>query len=725
MRGQHAQGPLEQEQVAKGYDPVVMRRILGFARPYKLAAILALLALAISTAGELLLPVMLQRAVDEHLLATHRRFDLEQAAEVEQQLREEDRPPPADFPADSLHPDSIVALLEANQITYVRLGEALYALESEAQRLSGAEQEVLREHGILDHAGYYLFPLSEETREAAGDELIGENAETGAVPTAVLEQLPEEDLRRLRSHDIDGVVRVSFLFLGVLVFVLIFTFAQTYLTAYVGQGVMKDLRMRLFDHTVHQALRFLDHNPVGKIVTRLTNDVETINELFTQVLVNLLKDVAIMIGVVITLYLLNPRLATVVVLTLPPVLVLTLVFRVRARNAFRRVRHAVSNVNAFLSEHISGMAIVQMFVKEERTDRRFERRNRELLDANLGEMYVFATFRPLIDLLSTTSIAAVVFFGARFYLDGLVTLGVLIAFLNLVRMFYRPVMDIAEKFNLLQSAMAGGERVFSVLDQDDRVPDNGVQRLPRPVRGELVFEHVSFQYVPGEPVLRDLSFHVKPGETVAIVGFTGAGKTTIANLLTRLWDVDEGRILLDGIDIRDLPLSELRSAIQPIQQDVFLFDDTVAENIRLGKPFSDDQVVEAARTAQASEFIERLPHGYYTPLNEGATVISTGQRQLIAFARVLAHDPPVLIMDEATANIDTETEVLIQQALKHVLAGRSAVVIAHRLSTIKHADRILVLAHGELVEQGTHWELLQNSGLYSTLYKFQYEGLER
>ncbi len=720
MRGRQAAPSVEQETVTKGYDPVIMRRILGFARPYKLAAIFALLALAFSTAGELLLPVMLQRAIDEHLLAGYKRFDLDRAAEA----HAGGTPGDEALNAGELSPDAIEQLLDDNRIEFRRLGDALYVLESEAQRLSGREQSLLRRHEILADESFYVFPLTAETREAAGARLIAENGESGVVPLAILDELPEERLRSLRSHDIEGVIGVSTIVLGLLLTVLLFSFAQTYLTAYVGQGVMRDLRLRLFDHTVHQALRFLDHNPVGKIVTRLTNDVETINELFTQVLVNLLKDVAIMIGVVITLYALNPRLATVTILTLPPVIVLTLVFRLKAREAFRRLRRAVSDVNAFLSEHISGMAVVQMFVKERRTGKAFNRRNEELLEANLGEMYVFATFRPLIDLLSTTSIAAVLYFGARFYLDGLVTLGVLIAFLNLVRMFYRPVMDIAEKFNLLQSAMAGGERVFEVLDQDQRVPDTGTTRLARPIRGEITFEHVSFQYVPGEPVLRDLCFHVDPGETVAVVGFTGAGKTTIANLLTRLWDVDEGRILIDGVDIRELPLSELRAAIQPIQQDVFLFDDTVAENIRLGLPIEDYGVMHAARTAQADSFISALPHGYYTPLNEGATVISTGQRQLVAFARVLAHDPPVLIMDEATANIDTETEVLIQEALQTVLASRTALVIAHRLSTIKHADRILVLANGELAEQGTHWELLQNDGLYATLYKFQYEELE-
>jgi ATP-binding cassette subfamily B protein len=344
------------------------------------------------------------------------------------------------------------------------------------------------------------------------------------------------------------------------------------------------------------------------------------------------------------------------------------------------------------------------------------------MHASLGEMYVFAVFRPLVDLLSSVSIAVIIYFGAFFLIQGLVSLGILVAFINLLRRFYRQLMEIAERFVIVQSALAGSERVFSLLDEDDRIEDRGHEPLPQPVEGRIEFDRVWFSYKEDEPVIRDLSFQVEPGETVAIVGYTGAGKTTIANLLTRLWDVDTGTIRVDGRDIRDVPLTDLRSEIQPIQQDVFLFHDTVEENIRLGQNVDYAAAVEAAQAVQADRFVQRLPNGYQTELDEGAENISTGQRQLLAFARVIAHDPRIIILDEATSSIDTETERLIQRALDVVLEGRTSLVIAHRLSTIKHADRIMVLSGGRLVEQGTHEELLAQEGVYYNLYKLQYYG---
>jgi ATP-binding cassette subfamily B protein len=366
------------------------------------------------------------------------------------------------------------------------------------------------------------------------------------------------------------------------------------------------------------------------------------------------------------------------------------------------------------------MSVVQLFVQEQKVWGQFSEHNEKLKRANLGEMYVFATFRPIIDLLSSTSVAVIVYFGARFLLEGLVSLGVLIAFINLIRRFYQPVMSISEQFTVLQSALAGSERVFEMLDDTDRIPDDGQHAPPGDIGGSLTFENVWFEYKEGEPVIRDLSFSVAPGETVAVVGYTGAGKTTIANLLTRMWDIQKGRILLDGVDIRDYRLDELRTIIQPIQQDVFLFSDTIASNIALGRDVSDEGLREIGALVQAG-FVDKLPKQYETTLTEGATNISTGERQLLSFARILAHDPRIIIMDEATASIDTETEQLIQQAVGRLMEGRTSLVIAHRLSTIKNADRIMVLAQGELVEEGTHDSLIAERGIYYNLYKLQYQ----
>jgi ATP-binding cassette subfamily B protein len=367
---------------------------------------------------------------------------------------------------------------------------------------------------------------------------------------------------------------------------------------------------------------------------------------------------------------------------------------------------------------------VQLFAKEKVVAHQFREFNSELLKANLGEMYVYATFRPIIDFLTSITIATVLFFGGKYILNIQLSLGVLIAFINLVQMFYFPVQDISEKYTLLQSAMAGGERVFALMDTNEKIPDTGSIEVPETCRGKIEFRNVTFSYVPHEPVLQNLTFTVQPGEMIAIVGYTGAGKTTITNVLSRLWDIQNGTILLDDIPITEYKLASLRKTIVPVLQEVFLFSGTIAENIRLGLPLQDDEVEAAAKAVYAHDFISRLPHGYNTKLSEGATNISSGQRQLISFARLLAHNPKVIVLDEATSSIDTETEQLIQMGMQRILSGRTSIVIAHRLSTIRHASNILVLSGGEIVEAGTHEELLKKNSLYATLYRLQYEHQE-
>lgn len=686
----------QDEKVISGYDPEIVRRITRFARPYRKFVVAALLFLVVATAGQVLLPVVIQRTVDHEIL--------DYWVSIDRDAR------------DAFGP----------RIETTAVEDRVFIREEALDQVSPAVREDLQEAGRLDTDRRVLIAraaLDDHPDIAAELEpaIDLRDDQTVAVAAAALEDLPGDDQLAVRGDNVAGVRRNVLFFFLILLGVLVGSFGQVYLTAYTGQRVMRDLRMKVFDHTMHQHLGFLSTQPVGRLVTRATNDVETINELFTSVLAELTRNLSLMVAVVITMYSLNARLASIVLLSMLPIVVLTEVFRRRARAAFRRVRMAVSAVNAYLSEYISGMTVVQLFVQQQRSRREFADRNDELLHANLSEMYVFAVFRPIVDFMSSLSTAVVIFFGARFLGLELVSLGVLIAFVNLIRRFYMPVMGISEQFTILQSAMAGAERVFDLLDTDHRIPDTGTVSLERSTTApRITFENVTFAYKVGEPVLRNVSFEVEPGQLVAVVGYTGAGKTTIINLLTRLWDVTSGRILIDGTDIRDVPRAELRTFIQQIQQDVHLFSDSIGANITLGADVPSQEVHQACRAVQLEEYIESLPDGLETEVQERGANLSSGQQQLISFARALVHDPPVLVLDEATSSIDSETERRLQHAVEAVTGGRTSLVIAHRLSTIQHADRILVLSHGELVETGTHRQLLAENGLYATLYRLQY-----
>jgi ATP-binding cassette subfamily B multidrug efflux pump len=690
----------EQEEIVKGYDADIMRRLLGYLKPYMLVFVLSLVALALATVGELYVPILLQRATDNYILPYYRGLHIDR------------------LPQDVL--ERLQPLSEEQ-----RVGELYFLPSSQLVHLSGSQKRELRDAGILLQENFLVV---KDYKEKAGAQavinahpaLFHLGTSTAVISETDLRSLSKEEIRIIRQDNLAGLSTLVRVLFAILVGVFVFTFLQVYLQAYVGQMIMKDTRTQLFDHTVRMPLNIIDRNPIGRLVSRITNDVETINELFTTVLPALLKDFSLMIGVTIALFLLSPRLGGVTLLTLPPVFIVAAIFRVRARSAYRAVRLAVSRLNAFIAEHISGMRIVQLFVQEKRSHREFQERNQGLLRSNLGEMLVFATFRPIIDLLGTISTAAIIYFGASFLLRDLISLGILIAFFNLIRMFYNPVQDLSEKYNILQSAMAGAERVFNLLDTRDKIEQPHQPRNLGSVEGKIEFDRVNFWYKEGEPVLKNLSFTVNPGETVAIVGYTGAGKTTITSLLTRLWDIQSGSIRLDGVDIRELSTDTLRRRAQSVLQDVFLFSDTISENIRLGSVIPLEEIQRAVKVVRADTFINNFPEGLNTRLHERGGNLSMGQRQLLSFARVLAHDPDVLILDEATGNIDTETEKLIQEALGKLLKNRTSLVIAHRLSTIRNADRIIVLHKGELFESGTHEELMASQGMYFNLYQMQY-----
>ncbi|HEU4454770.1 MAG TPA: ABC transporter ATP-binding protein [Longimicrobium sp.] len=546
---------------------------------------------------------------------------------------------------------------------------------------------------------------------AAALELIGPYLVKVALDTAV----PNRDLGMLGTL---VAVYVGALFLAFLA-----EYAQTLLTTWLGQRIMYDLRMEVFAHLQRLSLRYFDRNPVGRLMTRVTNDVEALNEAFSSGIVTVFGDVFTLVFILAAMLRLDWRLALVTFTVLPFVAAAAFLFRGLIRRAYRDIRVRLARINAFLQEHVSGVRVVQLFGREPRVNARFAEINRDHLEANLRSITYYALFFPVIEVLTAVALALILWYGGVQTLGGEVTVGVVAAFLQYTRRFFRPIQDLSEKYNLLQGAMAASERIFELLDTEPEVrdPDQPL-RLPTPGRGEIEFRDVWFRYGPdGEWVLRGVSFRAAPGERVAIVGATGAGKSTIINLLMRFYEPQRGEVLLDGVPIHRVKVDELRACISLVLQDVFLFSEDVRRNIRLGEErITDEQVRAAARRVGAERFIERLPGGYGQPLGERGTSLSVGERQLVSFARALAFEPLVLVLDEATSSVDSELEAQIDEALVELMRGRTSLVIAHRLSTVQGADQILVLHHGEIRERGTHAELLRRGGLYARLYELQF-----
>jgi ATP-binding cassette, subfamily B, multidrug efflux pump len=527
-------------------------------------------------------------------------------------------------------------------------------------------------------------------------------------------------------HDIGLLGTLAAVFLAALLVDFAVEYGQTLLTTYIAQRVMYDLRMEIFGHLQRLSIAYFDRNPVGRLMTRVTSDVETLNELFSSGVVTVFGDVFTLIAIMTMMLLVDWRLALVTFSVIPLVWLTASIFRQRVRQAFRDIRYRLTRLNAYLQERLSGMRIVQLFGREEDSAARFAELNREHLQAHLRSITIYAVFFPVVEVLTAVAMALLLYYGGLRTLSGSLTVGVLAAFIQLTRRFFQPLQDLSEKFNLLQSAMASSERVFALLDQPVSVlePEHPVP-LHRPVRGEVRFENVWFRYSPEGPwVLRDVSFTASPGQTVALVGHTGAGKTTIVNLLLRFYDPDRGRILIDGVDIRRLSTSDLRSLIGFVQQDLFLFVGDILHNLTLDAPVSPDAARRAAARVGADRFIERLPAGYSHRLGERGRSLSVGERQLLSFARALALNPTILVLDEATSSVDAEAEGQIQHAIAELMTGRTSIVVAHRLSTILHADEILVLQHGEIRERGSHRELLGMQGLYQRLYQLQLRGQE-
>lgn len=522
------------------------------------------------------------------------------------------------------------------------------------------------------------------------------------------------------NGDYDVIIATAIKYAVVLALSFVFNIAQTWILQKTGQNIILQIRKDLYRHIQSLGSRYFDITPVGKLVTRVTNDVEALNEMYSGILVQLFRNIVKIVGLAGVMLMLDVRLAAISFVLMPLVIGLTVLCQKIARNIYRLYRTRLTDINTFLSEHLSGMKIIQIFGRQERKFEEFHDKNTKLYKAFYREMLMYAVFRPLIYILSILSLMIVLWFGSRNVFDEIISVGTLYIFSNYIRSFFDPIQELAEQFSTLQSSIASAEKIFTVMDEDEFIPEVENPKQPDKIIGKIEFDHVWFAYDGENYVLKDVSFVINPGEKVAFVGATGAGKSSILNLIGRYYDIQKGHIYIDGIDIRQLSKKQLRSAIGQMQQDVFIFEGDVAYNIRLNDDaITDAQVKAAAEYVNASHFIEKLPQGYHEPVTERGATFSAGERQLLSFARTLAHNPSILVMDEATANIDTETEILIQEALEKLMDGRTTIMVAHRLSTIQHADCIMVMHKGRICERGTHRELLEQDGIYRKLYELQ------
>lgn len=529
----------------------------------------------------------------------------------------------------------------------------------------------------------------------------------------------------IANRDYSGLLLVTILLLASLVLQAVIQYFLTYYTQYLGQKTILDIRTKLFSHIQKLAASFFDKTPIGRIVTRVTNDIESLNELFSSGIIMIFSDIFIIIWILVFMFFMDLNLSLVTLSVIPVLMYGTFLFRKKVRDAFRDVRFHLARLNSYMQEHVTGISVVQIFNKEEDEKKSFAEINKDHKIANVNSIFYYAVFYPVVELISAIAIGLIIWYGGGEVIQSTLTLGTLFAFLQYTEMFFRPIRDLSEKYNIMQTAMASSERIFKLLDNNTLIPEaaNPV-KLPK-IKGKIEFRNVCFAYSQDNYVLKNINFLIIPGETVAIVGATGAGKTSIINILTRFYDINRGQILLDDVDIRELTKNDLRRFISVVLQDVFLFSGTIKSNIGMNHPdISDNQIIEAAKLVGADKFIEQLPGKYDEDVKERGATLSVGQKQLISFARALAFNPQILILDEATSSVDTETELIIREAIQKLLVGRTAIVIAHRLSTIQNSDKIIVMHKGEIKEIGTHQELLALKGIYFKLYQLQYKDQE-
>jgi ABC-type multidrug transport system fused ATPase/permease subunit len=694
-------GYMEEGKLGKPYDLRLLKRLAPYMVPYMRIILSALFLTILITLFDLALPYISKIAIDRYILAAWYRVDL---AAMEAATRNE-------------------LLKEAEGILESKEGSHGFVPHEKIRKLDPAFLHELKAKGLIPDERFYRLSsdLREKFRDIAKDGVFLKD-DSFMIPFQTLDHLNAGDILKLRERDLRGLSLVGIALLASLLISFLLGYGEYYLLELIGQRIMQDIRLDLFRRMQSQGVRFFDRHPVGRLVTRVTNDIENLNEMFKSVMVTVFKDFFILTGILIILLYLNWRLALVAFALLPIIFGMALLFSSLAREAFRELRAKVAKMNAFLQERITAMRVIQLFASEPFQQERFAAINHENYVAGMKQIKIFAVFMPVMDLFSSFAVALIIWYGGGKVINEQLSLGSLVAFISYIQMFFRPIRDISEKYNIMQSAMASTERIVEFLDHREDILDPEDPQKPEKLEGHLEFKNVSFGYDKEGLVVKNLSFEVKPGEMVALVGATGAGKTTVVNLIERFYDPLEGEILLDGVDVRRRAQHELRSHIGLVMQDVFIFSGSLIDNILLGTERKRSGVLEqAVRQANADKLIQKLPAGFEHEIGEQGSNVSAGERQLLSFARALAHDPKLLILDEATSSVDPETERLIQEAILRMTKRHTTLVVAHRLSTIRTADRILVMHHGRIREQGTHDELMSLRGIYYKLNRFREE----
>lgn len=651
-------------------DSKLVRRLLAYARPYWKFLLLAMVMMIFVTGLELLRPYLLKVAIDDYITG------------YENPMYQMD-----------INDDYQGTVYDGKE--YIRLD----TLEDE-------EKEALK--------SYPVYNIMKENK----DYYLG--SEDSSLSDRVL--LDQEAYALFRQRDISGINKISIFFLIAILLGFVFNYGQVVILNYTSQKIIFNIRQELYGHIQSLSISYFDKNPIGRLVTRVSNDTENLNEMYTSVVINLFKDVFVLIGIMFIMLSMNVKLALISLGFLPLVIVASIIFRKKIRVVYRIARAQVAKINSKLNENITGMRTIQIFEKQEKIADQFDEINKDYLETTQRQIKIFAIFRPSMEVIRSLGIATVVYYAGGDVISGVIEFGVLYAFIEYLQKFFQPILDLTEKYNIMQSAMASSERIFKILDEDDFIENKEDALRVKELRGKIEFKNVWFAYVDEDWVLKDISFTINPGEAIAFVGATGAGKSSIINLITRFYDIQKGEILIDGVNVKEYNKDDLRRRIGVVLQDVFIFTGTIADNIKLNnKDISHERLVEVAEYVNADYFINRLPNKYQEEVMERGSTLSSGERQLLAFARTLAYNPDILILDEATSNIDTDTELLIQDALGKLIQNRTTIAVAHRLSTIQHADKIIVLHRGEIKEMGNHQELLNREGMYYDLYRLQYQ----